>query len=128
MREWLLLIGGTVVLAGCATAPAKVAVRPASVPASRVIAHRAIHVEPGLEGVVGVGRAALEAQFGPTRLDIRDGDAIRLQWSGSACILDAYLYPPESGSGAPITTYVDARRGDGRDVDKASCVAALKKR
>lgn len=123
-----MAIGGALLLAGCAATPAKAPLRSAAVPASRLIPHRALHVEPGLEGVIGVGRQALEARFGPTRLDIRDGDATRLQWTGTACVLDAYLYPPESGSGAAVATWVDARRGDGRDVDKASCVAALSRR
>jgi hypothetical protein len=28
--------------------------------------------------------------------------------------------------GRQTATYVDARRGDGRDVDRAACIAALK--
>jgi hypothetical protein len=40
-------------------------------------------------------------------------------------VLDAYLYPPETGTRA-TATYVDARRGDGRDVDRGACVAALR--
>ena len=41
-------------------------------------------------------------------------------------MLDAYLYPARGG-GEPIVTYVDARLPDGRDFDRASCVAALTK-
>ncbi len=88
---------------------------------------RTAHVlsAPGLEGVIGADAEALTRLFGPPRLDVRDSDARKLQWSGTACILDAYLYPPEGG-GRPAATYVDARRGDGRDVDRAACVAALR--
>lgn len=84
-----------------------------------------LQVLPGLEGVIGADAEALTRQFGAPRLDVRDGDARKLQWSGSPCVLDAYLYPAE-GVGRPVTTYVDARRGDGRDVDRAACVAALR--
>jgi hypothetical protein len=80
---------------------------------------------PGLEGVIGADADALTRQFGAPRLDVQDGDARKLQWSGVACVLDAYLYPPESG-GRAAATYVDARRGDGRDVDRAACVTALR--
>jgi hypothetical protein len=78
----------------------------------------------GLESVVGRTAKYLEGQFGKPDLDIREGTARKLQFAGSACVLDAYLYPP-SGGGDPIVTYVDARLPDGRDFDRASCVAAL---
>ncbi|BEV02452.1 hypothetical protein NSDW_35460 [Novosphingobium olei] len=82
---------------------------------------------PGLEGVIGADAEQLTRDFGPPRLDVREEDARKLQWSGSACILDAYLYPAVPG-GRATATYVDARRGDGRDVDRAACIAALRKR
>lgn len=85
-----------------------------------------IQMIPGTEGVVGASADQLVRLFGPPRLDIHEEDARKLQWSGSACILDAYLYPPASG-GQQTTTYIDARRGDGRDVDRAACIAALRK-
>ena len=82
---------------------------------------------PGLEGVIGAGQAELIRQFGAARLDVWEGDARKLQFVGTACVLDVYLYPPEKGR-EPEATYVDARRAsDGQDVDRAGCVAALKK-
>lgn len=83
---------------------------------------------PGLEGVIGANAAALQRQFGQPRLDLREGDVRKLQFSGNACVLDIYLYP--SGSSAdPVATHVDARRGsDGQDVDRAACVEALRRR
>jgi len=51
-----------------------------------------------------------------------------LQFSGTACVLDVYLYPPAAGS-EPEATYVDARRSsDGQDVDRAACIVALRSR
>lgn len=78
----------------------------------------------GLEGVIGADATSLERRFGDARLDVREGPARKLQFAGPVCILDAYLYPPRSGA-EPVVTYVDARLADGRDVDRASCVASL---
>ena len=126
-------------LAGCATAPpparpapvsakpaltrpAPTRVRPAPKPPPSAIAQ----VVPGVEGVIGNDAAGLIRQFGAPRLDIVEGDARKLQFSGTACVLDAYLYPPVAGK-EPLTTYIDARRpSDGQDVDRAACIAVLR--
>jgi hypothetical protein len=80
---------------------------------------------PGLENVIGQSAAGLQARFGAPRLDVREGDARKLQFSGEACVLDVYLYPLRPGA-EPTATYVDARRAsDALDVDRAACVAAL---
>jgi hypothetical protein len=78
----------------------------------------------GLATVMGQSAGALTAQFGTPTLDVREGSARKLQFSGPACVLDAYLYPSEQGR-EPVVTHVDARMPDGRDIDRASCVAAL---
>lgn len=81
---------------------------------------------PGLEGVIGANAGALVRQFGQARLDVWEGDARKLQFSGRACVLDVYLYPITEGA-EPQATYVDARRAsDGQDVETAACVAALR--
>lgn len=83
---------------------------------------------PGLEGVIGADTRELSRLFGKPRLDVIEGDARKLQFTGTACVLDVYLYPPAPGQ-VPRASYVDARRSsDARDVDRAACVAALKKR
>jgi len=90
----------------------------------------AAHVQslPGLQGVIGASAPELQRLFGAPRLDVVEGDAHKLQFTGTACVLDVYLYPPAPGQ-APRASYVDARRGtDARDVDRAACVAALRKR
>ena len=127
------------VLAGCATTappakqapvsakpaltkPAPTRVRPSRKPPPSAIAQ----VVPGVEGVIGNDAAGLIRQFGKPRLDIVEGDARKLQFSGTACVLDAYLYPPVEGK-EPLATYIDARRpSDGQDVDRAACIAALR--
>ena len=133
-RKTLIALALAPALAACAggtatQSPATTQPRPRTVapvrtapPPPRVLA------APGLEGVIGASRDALIRQFGSPRLDVWEGDARKLQFSASACVLDVYLYPPAAGR-EPEATYVDARRAsDGQDVDRASCVAALKKR
>lgn len=80
---------------------------------------------PGLESVIGQSAAQLERRFGHARLDIPEGDARKLQFTGEPCVLDIYLYPLRPGE-QPVATHVEARRAsDGRAVDRAACVAAL---
>jgi len=109
-------------LAACGGGEAAQPVAAISQPESH---HSSAH-DPVLGSVIGADAEALIRQFGPPRLDIHDGDARKLQWSGTACILDAYLYPGDHG-GRPTATFVDARRGDGRDVDRIACITALRK-
>ena len=102
------------------TPPPPRAIRHLSPPPARLM------MMPGLEGVIGATAPTLTRSFGVPRLDVMEGDARKLQFVGSPCVLDVYLYPPAAGS-EPRATYVDARRaGDGRDVDRAACVAMLR--
>ena len=78
----------------------------------------------GLESVIGASARALVATFGSPALDVREGPARKLQFVGPPCVLDLYLYPARDGAEA-VVTYVDARLPDGRDTDRAACVAAL---
>ena len=70
---------------------------------------------------------ALKRLFGEPRLDVIEVNGRKLQFVGKACVLDTYLYPDGKG-GAEIVTHVDARRSDGAEVDRASCVDALQRR
>ena len=78
----------------------------------------------GLDGVIGRDASALERAWGRPDLDVREGTARKLQFSSNLCVLDAYLYP-RGGKGEAVVTHIDARRPDGSDFDRASCVAAL---
>ena len=83
--------------------------------------------DASLASVIEKNAATLTREFGSPRLDVHEGDMRKLQFAGSACVLDVYLYPLRPGA-EPVATYVDARReSDGRDVDRAACVAALMK-
>ncbi len=79
----------------------------------------------GLEAVMGQDVRGLTRLFGAPRLDVREGDARKLQFSSRDCVLDTYLYPQNRGEA--VVTYVDARTPDGRNADRASCVAALRR-
>ena len=97
-------------------------------PVTRSARDPQIHMVPGLEGVIGATQGQLVQRFGTPRLDVWEGDARKLQYTGSACILDVFLYPT-SQSRDPIATYVDARRSsDGKEVDKVACARALDRR
>jgi hypothetical protein len=116
-------LAAMLVLAGCATAKAD----PPAAAASRAVERPVSYTSTGLEAVLGRTARMLEAQLGKPRLDVREGTARKLQFAGPACVLDAYLYPPKAG-GEAIVTHLDARRPDGTDFDRASCVAALTRR
>lgn len=78
------------------------------------------------EQVIGSSAEAMIRQFGTPRLDIHDGDARKLQWTGPDCVLDAYLYPG-TVTGQPVVTYIEARRGDGSATESSTCIAALRR-
>jgi hypothetical protein len=109
-------------LAACvATPPPAAPVRRVEAPPPPV---QPAYSPEGLETIVGRTAAYLAAELGTPDLDIREGAARKLQFAGPACVLDAYLYPPQ-GRGDPIVTWIDARLPDGRDANRVSCVAAL---
>jgi hypothetical protein len=116
----LLLLSGCATQVVPAARPQVRADRPA--PATRpVLAQR------GLESVMGKDSATLTRMFGAPRLDVVEVYGRKLQFTGKACVLDAYLYP-EGRNKTEIVTYIDARRSDGAEVDRAACVDALQRR
>lgn len=80
----------------------------------------------GLDSVMGKDAGALTRLFGQPRIDVVEAYGRKLQFTGKACVLDAYLYPDSKG--VEVVTHVDARRSDGAEVDRAACVDALAKR
>jgi hypothetical protein len=114
----LPLLAGALLLAGCVPTTTTEQPAPAAPPP------RASFSTVGLESVMGKDARVLETQFGAPELDVREGSARKLQFANQVCVLDAYLYPSRQG-GEPLVTHVDARYPDGRDFDRASCVASL---
>lgn len=107
----------TLGLAACAAPRATEAPVAAASPALAV-------ATPRFESVIGSTASALVARFGEAALDVREGPARKLQFSGRDCILDAYLYPPRANV-EPVVTHADARQPNGSEMDRDSCVAAL---
>ncbi|QDP19372.1 hypothetical protein [Sphingomonas xanthus] len=78
--------------------------------------------------LAGMTAVELAQHFGSPRLTIREGVATKLQYSGSNCVLDAYLYPPESGQGVPRVIHVDTRTHQGTEINPQQCFAAIEGR
>ena len=113
----ILPAAALLLLAGCSTTPVPVITpdRPAAAAAS-VPAQRG--------GLIGLDANTLAMRLGRPRLQVREGDGTKLQFGGSQCLLDAYLYPGASG-GAPRVTHIDTRTRDGRPSDQASCIRMI---
>lgn len=118
----LALAGMLALLAGCVSpgrpTPA-VTAQPGTQPGSPV-------ADPN-DPLMGRTAASLVALFGRPALDVREGAARKLQFSGAACVLDLYLYAARRG-GEPVSTHADARLPDGRDADRAACAESLSRR
>ncbi len=104
-------------LSACATTPT---------PKARIAAPAPL-ATPGAirDGVIGQSAGGLQALFGTPSAQLSEGPARKLQFAGTACVLDAYLYAPSRG-GEPAVVHVDTRRPSGEDMDRATCVAALR--
>jgi hypothetical protein len=113
MRRILLVV--PVLLAGCVTRqppPQPQAAAPA--PVTRQAAGQ----------LIGLTASELVGHFGSPVLQVREGTSVKLQFRGRACVLDAYLYPAQTGGGLRVT-YVDTRTQSGVDTDQAACISAL---
>ena len=75
--------------------------------------------------VVGLTPQELVGRFGRPALQIREGSSLKLQFRGTRCVMDAYLYP-SGGSGSLKVTHVDTRLPSGGDIDQAACVFSLR--
>ena len=111
MRRITLIV--TLFLAGCATRPQQPQPTQASAPAPRPA--------NGMR-LLGLSAAELSGIFGRPALQVPEGNSIKLQYRGSGCVLDAYLYP---SSGGMRVTHVDARATSGAQTDAAACANAL---
>ena len=105
-------------LAGCATAPTppltQVPQRLPTTPST---------VERG--ELIGLTASELVQRLGTPALQIREGRSLKLQFRGSRCILEAYLYPPGNASGPERVAHVDARLRSGTETDPRICVAGM---
>lgn len=88
---------------------------------------RPLPAEPSSSGIIGSDARALIRLLGEPRLDIRDPEARKLQFSNGRCILDAYLYAQRSRR-EPVVSYAEARTTAGATMDVATCVGQLRAR
>lgn len=109
-----ILIASTLFLAGCATRPQP---PQPQAPAEVAVPQRGA---PRLEGM---STFDLVGRFGRPALQVREGNSLKLQFRGRSCVLDAYLYPNQTG--VLRVTHVDTRTPTGADSDQASCISAL---
>ena len=83
-------------------------------------------VKPRTTSLTGLSAQELVGHLGHPALQIREGTSLKLQFRSSRCVLDAFLYPPESNpNGVLRVTYVDTRLPSGAATDQAACISAL---
>ncbi|MEO5810414.1 MAG: hypothetical protein ABIR51_10235 [Sphingomicrobium sp.] len=82
-----------------------------------------VRVERG--DLIGLTAGELGQRFGAPDLQVREGAGLKLQYRAKNCVLDAYLYGPESGQGVARVMHVDTRDREGRDTAQTNCEAAL---
>lgn len=77
--------------------------------------------------LTGKTMAQLQSLFGAPRLTVREGDAVKIQFSGTACILDVYLYPENPGQEA-LARHVDARSTQNNsEINEQQCIGQLRR-
>lgn len=118
MKHWIAAAATGLLLAGCGETARPVAPAMVAPPPVRSTL---------LDRVMGQNAAGLTQLFGAPDADVREGTARKLQFQGSFCVLDTYLYPGKAGK-EPAVSYLDARQPDGSPIDRASCVSALERR
>jgi hypothetical protein len=117
----LVPIAAAAVLAGCAT---RVPEAPGPVqPAAPAPTMREIHTN-----LSGATTGELIQLLGQPAFQVREGPGLKLQFRGRSCILDAFLYPPQQGTGPERVTYIDARTFSGGSTDKEECVLSMVRR
>jgi len=124
MKAKFLILFSLPALAACASTTSSTSTRGPGLPA---VTGSPLNSVAGLEIVMGKTASQLTRLFGDPQLDIAEPPARKMQFASGACILDAYLYPQESG-GPQQVTHIDTRRSDGAAVDRVSCVNALRLR
>ncbi|MBV7258628.1 hypothetical protein [Erythrobacter crassostreae] len=82
----------------------------------------------GLDGIIGAPASRLLSRLGKARIDLSEGDSRKLQFAGTSCVLDIYLYPLTAGA-EPVATHIEARqRSGGAAIDKGQCLGEVEAR
>jgi hypothetical protein len=112
-----LFPAAALLLAACASTPPPPVEKP-TVPV-------AVPTKPERGELIGLSSNELVARLGTPRIQVREGDGTRLQFTSAACVLDAYLYP--GSGGVPRVSHVEARTRDGRGATQESCLATIER-
>ena len=107
-----LALASTLFLAACAARPEQ-----PQVTAPPVVTQSPPRVR---STILGLTASELVGHFGNPALV-----GLKLQFRSTRCVLDAYLYPPESGGGVQRVTFVDTRLPSGVAADQAACISVL---
>ena len=123
MRKRSILIGlGSLLIAACSSGSGKAPVSARPVTPTNAVPAPKIQREAGLESVIGKSASSLARRFGEARIDLSEGDARKLQFISSNCVLDIFLYPLERNA-APVATHIEARkRAGGGATDRVRCI------
>ena len=116
-----IIFFAVIVVAGCASTPDTAPVQP---PTSTPLLSNT-HEHENLNGMTAVN---LVEHLGTPRIQIREGDGLKIQFAGPNCLLDAYLYQPPNSSGAPRVTHIDARNYQGDPFNPKACIASIEGR
>ncbi len=109
-----LLILPLLAIAACARVPAK--------PESPAVPTPSPQPREG-GALIGLTANEVVNRLGKPALQIREGNSFKLQYRGSRCVLDAFLYP--AGGGQHRVTHVEARTPAGTDTSQPDCVRSL---
>ena len=114
-----LALSAVLLVAACAPRPA---VKP--VPPAQPV-RPPVQQSPEIPSdLIGMTASELGRRFGQPALQVREGAGVKLQFRG-ACVLDAYLYPPEDGRGPERVLHVDTRLASGVETNQANCIRSL---
>lgn len=130
VRPYALIssLGAALLIAGCASAPAKPRPGVAAGQTGGIIRVPEMMSAAGLENIIGAPAGSLTRRLGTPRLDGFEGDVRKLQFAGQSCVVDVYLYPLKPG-GEPVATHVEARlREGGQPVDQTQCLREVERR
>lgn len=122
IRQLIALMVAGMLLSGCASAPKPKPASPSQPVRSGVVRVPQVMAPQGLDGVIGMDAAGLTRRFGTPRIDLAEGDARKLQFAGSSCVLDIYLYPPRINVDATAAHVAARLRLGGGAVDPGACI------
>ena len=78
--------------------------------------------------LIGLTRTEVGERFGTPDFTVQEGPGAKVQYRVPSCVLDLYLYRPQSGQGEARVEHIDARDHEGRRTSQPACAAAVSAR